>query len=325
MNARLVLILVIAILLPACRNSTGDQSDKLWGSTMGTRYHIRLGTALGKEEAVDLQGAISERLDNIESSMSTYEPDSEISRFNANRSSDWIDVSREFAQVVESAQEISRLTVEPSTSRSARSSNCGASGRHRILPTGNPTSAIPSPEQIAAIRAATGFTHLEVRLDPPALRKLTNPQLQIDLSGIAKGFAVDAVAELLETRKIRSYLIEIGGEVRVGNSKPDGSSWRVGIEAPVEGERTINRVLTLTNTALATSGDYRNLVILDGQRFSHIVDPRTGKPVSEVALGSVSILAPTCQFADAMATALFVLGPGKVTALPNAATSPPCF
>jgi thiamine biosynthesis lipoprotein len=79
----------------------------------------------------------------------------------------------------------------------------------------------------------------------------------------------------------------------------------------VEGERTINRVLTLTNTALATSGDYRNLVILDGQRFSHIVDPRTGKPVSEVALGSVSILAPTCQFADAMATALFVLGPGE--------------
>ena len=311
MNARLVSILAIAILLPACRNSTGDQSDKLWGSTMGTRYHIRLGTALGKEEAVDLQGAISERLDNIESSMSTYEPDSEISRFNASRSSDWIDVSREFAQVVESAQEISRLTGGAFDITVGPLVELWGFGPASDSPAGQSTSAIPSPEQIAATRAATGFTHLEVRLDPPALRKLTNPQLQIDLSGIAKGFAVDAVAELLETRKIRSYLVEIGGEVRVGNSKPDGSSWRVGIEAPVEGERTINRVLTLTNTALATSGDYRNLVILDGQRFSHIVDPRTGKPVSEVALGSVSILAPTCQFADAMATALFVLGPGE--------------
>jgi thiamine biosynthesis lipoprotein len=314
MKARHILFVAIAILLSACRNPSEVQSDRvdqLSGSTMGTLYHVRLGTALSKEVAAGLKVVISERLANIESSMSTYQPDSTISRFNASRSSDWFAISREFAQVVESAQEISRLTGGAFDITVGPLVELWGFGPAAGSPGDQSSSAIPSPDQIAATRAATGFTHLEVRLDPPALRKLTHPQLQIDLSGIAKGFAVDAVAELLEARKISSYLVEIGGEVRVGNSKPDGSSWRVGIEAPVENERTLNRILTLTNTALATSGDYRNLVVLDGQTFSHILDPRTGRPVSEIALGSVSILAPTCQFADAMATALFVLGPGE--------------
>lgn len=312
MKVRLASVLAIAFLHTACTDRSDpakDRVDHISGPSMGTVYHIRFGTPLGKQSAVDLQALITERLDEIESSMSTYRPDSEISRFNVSRAGDWFPVSREFAQVADTAQEISRstggafdITVGPLVELWGFGPRSRASGDRD-------SSSVPSAEEIATTRAGIGFSHLEVRRDPPALRKGARPKLQIDLSAIAKGFAVDAVAELLESRNISSYLVEIGGELRVGSAKPDGSPWRVGIESPDDDRRTIYQALALTKTALATSGDYRSFFISDGQRFSHLIDPRTGKPVRDAGLGSVSILAPTCQFADAMATALFVLGP----------------
>lgn len=311
MKVRLVSVVVLALLLPTCGDHAPDLPegvDHLTGPTMGTVYHIRLGRPLEGREVAELEGKISKRLAEIDSSMSTYRSDSEISQFNSSRSTDWFAVSGEFAQVVESAQEISRLTggafditVGPLVKLWGFGPTSSPSADQSALP-------VPTAEEIAATQARTGFSHLEVRLDPPALRKSDLPELQLDLSGIAKGFAVDALAELLEAQGTTSYLVEIGGEVRVGKAKPDGSPWRIGIEAPVENERTVHRVLSLVDTALATSGDYRNFFVSGGRRYSHLIDPRTGMPVASTELGSVSILAPTCQFADSMATALFVLG-----------------
>ena len=305
-------VLILAVLSGSCMERKSSRARKLAGlsgTTMGTTYRVTLDHRLTEAHLVGLRAAIEERLAEIDASMSTYREDSEIARFNASRSTDWIPVAREFAEVVAGAQEISRqtggafdITVSPLVDlwgfgMSAREEGEG----ERAVPA-------PTPAQLAAVQARTGYTQLDVRLDPSALRKRTVPELQIDLSGIAKGHAVDEVSALLESRGYTSYLVEIGGEVRAGDPKQDGSSWRVGIEAPLDDGRMVGEVIALANAALATSGDYRNFYISEGRRYSHLIDPRTGAPVLDSGLASVSIRSATCREADALATALFILG-----------------
>ena len=156
---------------------------------------------------------------------------------------------------------------------------------------------------------------LEMDHDPPRIRK-SRPAVQSDLSALAKGFAVDRVADLLDRGDdgVEGYLVEVGGEVRTRGRNEDGHPWRVGIERPVDGPSSIQRVLELTDAALATSGDYRNYFEHEGRRYSHTIDPRTGYPVDH-RLVSVSVVDATCMRADALATALEVLGPEEGLAL----------
>jgi thiamine biosynthesis lipoprotein len=128
------------------------------------------------------------------------------------------------------------------------------------------------------------------------------------LSAIAKGFAVDRIAEHLERLGIRNYLVEIGGELRARGHNAQGKPWQVAIESPQAGMRAIHRVLSCDGLAMATSGDYRNFFEEHGKQYSHIIDPRLGRPVSH-GLASVTVLDPSCARADALATALMVLGP----------------
>ena len=180
-------------------------------------------------------------------------------------------------------------------------------------PAGRP-GVVPTDEAVAACRARVGYGLLEVREEPPALRK-HRADVYVDLSAIAKGFAVDEVARLLEQRGVRGYMVEIGGEVRTRGRKPDGGLWRIGIELPVADSAEIACAVELDGRSLATSGDYRNFFEQQGRRYSHEIDPRTGRPV-EHGLVSVSVLADDCMTADAWATALMVLGPES--ALPTA-------
>jgi thiamine biosynthesis lipoprotein len=163
----------------------------------------------------------------------------------------------------------------------------------------------------AAIRDAlsrVGYGRLAVRMDPPALRK-AKPSVAIDLSGIAKGYAADTVAEELQSLdSIRGCLVEIGGEIRVRGHGPHKEKWRLGIEAPTADRRSVRLRIALTDRALATSGDYRNFFEHDGVRYSHTLDPRTGHPVRH-RLTSVSVVHHSAATADAWATALLVLGP----------------
>ena len=131
--------------------------------------------------------------------------------------------------------------------------------------------------------------------------------MEIDLSAIAKGFAVDEIARLLDEHNLSGYLVEIGGEVRSQGTRSNGTPWRVGLEKPSAAELSVQRILPFTNKALATSGDYRNFFEIDGQRYSHTIDPRTGRPVVD-SLASVTIAADECMQADAWATTLMVLG-----------------
>lgn len=298
-------ILAAGALLFAC--SGGDAVIELRGHTMGTTYSVKVSGRRSEEELASLQAAISERLERVNALMSTYLPDSELSRFNAATSTDWFPVSDELAGLVEEAHGISLLS--------------GGAFDVTVGPIVNlwgfgPDEVPPGPPDEAAIEAAserTGYRKLDVRRAPPALRK-SRPDIYVDLSAIAKGYGVDQLADLLERNGIDSYLVEIGGEVRGRGLKPGGEPWRVAVEVPDPAAREVYRVITLGDAAMATSGDYRNFYERDGRRYSHTIDPATGRPVTH-ALASVTVIDTECARADALATALLVLGPDRGLAL----------
>ena len=294
--------LLMAVSLSACLQGTGqDDPIRLSGHTMGTDYMVKIPgipAGLGRE---DLHARIKEILERINGRMSTYEEDSELSLFNNNHTTDWVDVSAETALVVQEALRISRLT--------------GGAFDITVGPLVNLWGFGPAPQQGQlpgkdAIRAAmttVGYHRLHLRDSPPALRK-DQPAIQIDLSAIAKGYAVDAVAEYLDSVQVSSYLVEIGGELRAKGEKAERVAWKVAVERPVPEGRRVLRTLFLRNSAMATSGDYRNFFEKDGQRFSHTINPRTGQPITH-NLASVTVLRASCMEADAWTTGLLVLGP----------------
>ena len=254
-----------------------------------------------------LRSAVQRKLDGIEARMSHYRPDSELSRFNRARTTEPRPMSPETLGVVAEALAVSRasggafdVTVGPLVD----AWGFGPGGR---------APAAPDAATLAAFRARVGFELLEVDLAASTLRK-RRADVVVDLSAVAKGYAVDAVAALLAERGVGDYLVEIGGELRGGGANEQGAPWRVAIERPVPGAPAAQRIVSLTNAAVATSGDYRNFYDLDGARVSHTIDPRNGRPVGH-RLRSVSVIAERCSLADARSTALLVLGPDDGYAL----------
>jgi thiamine biosynthesis lipoprotein len=273
------------------------------GNTMGGTWSVKFAPPFPQQRE-KLYADVQSLLDRLEAQMSTYRPGSEVTRFNRNRSTDWIAVPRELAEVVATAQRVSQesngafdVTVAPLV-------NLWGFGPERA---GVQAAQIPSDARIAAAKARVDYRRLHVRQDPPALRK-DDPELAIDLSAIAKGDAANRVAALLDARGFTDHLIAIGGELRGRGASSGESAWPVGIEVPTPDVRRVLRRVDLHNASLSTSGNYRNFVELAGQRFGHEIDPKTGRPVNH-ALASVSVLHSDGAYADAMATALFVLGP----------------
>ena len=294
--------LLIALTMTACAQETQmDPLIRLTGSTMGTGYTVKFRERATELDRDRIYAEIDEILARINSRMSTYQADSELSLFNKAQTTDWITVSAETAMVIDEALGISRLTdgafditVEPLVDLWG----FGPSPR---------TNTLPSDGEIREALNVVGYARIRVRESPPAIRK-DHPSLQIDLSAIAKGYAVDQVAEYLQSRQVSDYLVEIGGELRAKGEKVGGIPWKIAVERPVPEERAIFRVLHLADQSMATSGDYRNFFEKDGTLFSHTINPRTGKPVNH-NLASVTVLGASCMRADALATGLMVLGP----------------
>jgi thiamine biosynthesis lipoprotein len=281
----------------------------LRGATMGTTYHIKL-PAPASLDTQQLDADIQAVLAEIDHQMSTYRPDSELSRFNAAPAGDWFPVSAAIAAVAAAAQSISEqsggaldVTVNPLV----KLWHFGPSGVSTAGARRRPFQP-PADELIGAVRKRVGYRNLEVRLDPPALRKNVD-RLEVDLSSIASGYAIDRLALLLDGRGLRDYMIELGGEVRAAGRRPDGKPWRVGIEWPLPGPVEVHSV-PLTNAAIATAGDYHKFFEHAGRRYSHIIDPATGRPI-ENALASVTVVASSCLAADGWDTPLLVLGPQR--------------
>jgi thiamine biosynthesis lipoprotein len=275
------------------------QQLSVQGDTMGTTYHIRYVTADPRHDSEQLQERVDGLLAQINSQMSTYDPQSELSRFNSKLTTEPVVVSRSLENVVARALAIAEetdglldVTVGPLV-------NLWSFG-----PQQRPES-VPTAVELEAAMKMTGYRHLTV--ENHQLQK-SIPELYVDLSTIAKGYAVDRVARLLEQMEIQNYLVEIGGEMRIKGSKPGNQPWRIAIEKPDATQRAAQRIVEINNAAIATSGDYRNYFEEDGQRYSHIIDPRTGKPIQH-NLVSVTVITDNCMDADAYATALTVMGP----------------
>ena len=275
---------------------------------MGTTFAVRVAAeGLGEARVAALREAVGQVLARIDGRMSTWRPDSELSRFNRRQSTEPFPVSADTLAVFRHALEISALTGGAFDVTVAPLVDAWGFG-----PAGRPA-AFPDGAEIERLRARVGYRQLAVDAAASTIRK-SHAAVSADLSALAKGYAVDEVAELLLAEGIESFLVEVGGEVRAGGRSARGDAWRVGIERPAPGPPALQRQLALRDRALATSGDYRNYHELDGRRLPHAIDPRSGRPVAH-GLASASVIDPLCVRADALATALEVLGPDEGFAL----------
>ena len=309
--------LAVCFLAPAGCDHSADRANVLAsrqihtiaGETMGTTFRVMVVADSGSFDPIELGTTIEGRLDQIDGLMSHYRPDSELVRFNRTSSTLPYPFSPETLDVVEVAGALSRTTdgaFDITIGPLVDAWGFGPPGQ---------ASKFLDDATIEKLQARVGYRYLELDRIESTLRKL-RPDLTVDLSAIAKGYAVDALSSLLSEEGIRDYLIEIGGELRVSGLNENGKQWRIAIEYPAVGTPAIQRIVTMTDVAVATSGEYRNFYNLGGVRVSHTIDPRTGRPVTHRLL-SVTVLADECMLADARATALEVLGPEEGYALAN--------
>lgn len=295
-------LLILALLaLGACEGRHG--SVELVGGTMGTRFNVTLPSGIGDRDPLRLQKDIEAELDDDEAQMSTYQWDSLISYFNRSQSVEWLKVLDSFCSKVEKAQRISELTDGAFDITVGPLVNLWGFGPDGIV------DEPPDDARIQALLAVTGFEMLQTDCAQPAIRK-DIAGLMLDMSAIGKGFAADRVADLLDEMGFENYLVEIGGELRLRGHNASGEAWAIGVEAPLPDVRQPQMIIHLTDAAMATSGDYRNYFESGGQRYSHTIDTRTGRPVTH-SLASVTVIDDKAWRADALATALLVMGPAE--------------
>mgnify|MGYP002700259916 CR=1 FL=1 len=301
---KLILIVLLAISISGCfpSNDSAKEELLLQGHTMGTTYNVKVIATVEQVEALQLQQKIDAALEQVNQEMSTYIPDSEISRFNKSQSTEAIEISTGFARVLSESIRLGEISGGKLDVTVGPLVNLWGFGPEQRPET------VPSNEILASTRARVGLNNLH--LNGNQLSK-DIPNLYIDLSTIAKGYGVDVVAELIETNGITNYLVEIGGEMRLKGFKHTGELWAIAIEKPIldpsGAQRAVHQVVIPKDNAVATSGDYRNYFEAEGQRFSHIINPATGKPIVH-NLVSVTVITPSSMTADGLSTTLMVMG-----------------
>lgn len=320
--ARVALACVVMTLamatLAGCSFQPDEQIWEISGPVFGTQYHISVVLPEDHDKLESLAEGIENALEGVDASMSTWREGSELSQINRlEDQSKWIPVSDALFEVLARSQEISRLTNGAFDITIGPVVNLWGFG-----PDAKPET-IPSQQQLTNALAATGFEKLTLRAEPPAV-KASSPQY-IDLSAIAKGYGVDVVARYLDSQGVKGYLVEIGGEIRTKGKKPDDSVWKLAIEQPQENsEHKVNRIVMLPSRAMATSGDYRNYYESEGKRFSHTIDPNTGRPITH-HLASVTVITDDSMTADALATGFTVMGYERAKALATRENIPAYF
>ncbi len=295
------IILGLALVLAFGVKSFFVKNPILTGGTMGTGYSVTFKGYLTRNAIHDLSLQIDAELVAINRQMSTWDPDSEISHFNLSDESGPFSASDSFSTVVQRALELSKMTsgaFDPTLQPLLNLWGFGSEGEER---------KVPSDADIAQTKSNTGWDKFWI--DSSGALWKAAPDVQLSLGAIAKGYGVDAIGQLLDEAGYENWFAEIGGEVVVRGTNPDGVPWRVGIQYPTSNpmDDKLQGVVNLTEGAVATSGNYRNYIQQGGVLYSHILDPRSGRAVlSNTA--SVTVVAPNCMDADGMATALFVMG-----------------
>ena len=299
LSQKLITAVAAVLLIVACQG--GGEETELAGDAQGTTYHIKMalnGLDVNHEE---LRKAVGDTFADIDIKLSNYRDDSEISTLNRQKSSEWLPISKEIADLLVIAKSVNAdsrgcldLTIKPLF-------DLWGFSKHEMK--------VPTQADIDKTLSHVGMDKLEV--DPERLRLLKkDPEVGIDLSSIAQGYSVGAIAKLLEARGIHHYMVEIGGEMKVKGRKANGSEWRIAIEKPTPIAREVQKIISIhqeNGEAVMTSGTYRNFFEENGKLYSHIINPKTGKPVDHNLL-SVTVLHDDPTWADAWDTALLCLG-----------------
>ncbi|MEK1904940.1 MAG: FAD:protein FMN transferase [Pseudomonas sp.] len=289
-------LLLFAALLSAC----GAPVEEFGGPTMGSHYSLKYVAGAATPAPSEVRGAVEGILAEVDRQMSTWRPDSAVSRFNQLPADSCQVMPTPVLELVRFGEQLSRassgafdLTLQPLLDL------WGFGPQSR-------GTQVPSAAQIAVVRANTGYQHLRIEGE----RLCKGAAVQLDLDSIAAGYAVDRIGARLGELGIASYLLNVTGELKVMGRKPDGSSWQVALEVPRDDRQVAQQVLALDGQGVSTSGDYRNYFEQDGQRYSHTFDPHTGAPVHH-DLAAVTVIDPSALRADGLSTLLMVLGPER--------------
>ena len=302
---RILIIIFLMIGIGACQNNN-YKIVLINGFTMGTTYSIKIKTADAVVNQEKIRADIEKILLEINQKMSTYIVDSELSVINFSNSLDSNLISDDLFKVISHANTISKTTNGAFDITVGPLVNLWGFGPNKS------ENKIPSNEEIELIKKNIGYKKIYLNKETTSIKKL-HPDLYVDLSGIAKGFAVDKIALYLNSYNLENYLVEIGGELIAKGTNEDNEVWQIGIENP---NNNVAKIIGLKDIAMATSGDYRNYFEKNGVRYSHTINPNTGKPIKH-KLASVTVLDKTAMNADALATAFMVLGPAKTIELAN--------
>lgn len=291
-----VCLLLASALLAGC----GEKIEEFGGPTMGSHYSLKYLAGEGTPEPAALKAEVDGLLAEVDQQMSTWRTDSDISQFNRLPAHSCRAMPAAVLELVRAGDELSResdgafdLTLEPLLDLWG----FGPQSRGE---------QVPSAEAIAEARQRIGHQHLQIGEQ----RLCKDAAVQVDLNSIAAGYTVDRIAERLGQLGVSSYLLDVTGEVRAVGRKPDGSPWRIAIEAPRDDQQVAQKVLLLDGLGVSTSGDYRNYFEEGGKRYSHTLDPQTGAPITH-RLASVTVVDPSTLRADGLSTLLMVLGPER--------------
>lgn len=306
----------LVLILSGCEKAVKPVTPiHITGSTMGTTYSVKFLPQPNLPNKEDITTKIDALLEGVNKEMSTYRKDANLSQFNAQKSTKPFPASPDLSKVVVEAiriNDLSRGALDVTLGPLVNLWGFGPEGRPQKVPT---------DEEIAKRRAMTGIHFLSVGNDHIIK---TKSDIYVDLSSIAKGFAVDKVSLYMFDLGIENFMIEIGGELQLNGVNAYGKPWRIAIEKPSGGEQIAQEIISPGNMGMATSGDYRNYFEENGVRYSHTIDPKTGRPISH-KLASVTVLNKSCMTADGLSTAFMVMGPEKALELANKENIPAFF
>jgi thiamine biosynthesis lipoprotein len=296
------LLAALVSLLAACSESDRplESPVQLEGNIFGSFYQVTITDPLTQGEALELEAGIQAVLEDVDAAMSIYRDDSELMAFNASPPGDWQPLSDELIEVLAIGQAVAE--------ESEGAFDVTIGGLVNLWSFGSEARPQETPDAATLAERLALIGPESIELDVQGLQARRLRDVFVDLGGVAKGHATDRVADYLDQNDIAHYLVNLGGDLIVsGYRDGEREPWKIGIEAPLEDRQEAQHILPLHDISVASSGDYRNYFMEDGRRYSHTIDPRSGRPITH-RLASVSVVHPSNAWADAWATALMVLG-----------------
>lgn len=309
-KALTTLFFISLVILQACESSsTQREAFTLRGETMGTSYSVKIVLSQNKTILDTLSNEIETTLESINNSLSDWKSDSEISRFNQNTSTQFQAISNHFYQVMHEAMIINKQSLGQFDVTLSPLINLWGFGPQT-------NASQPTPSIINEIlNKVDQSALLTLKDNPPSLKK-QQADVSLNLSSIAKGYAIDQIAAVLRQHHIQNYIVEIGGDLVTNGMNLNEQAWRIAIEKPNDLGQSVQAIIPLHSQAIATSGDYRNFYRQDNKRLSHILNPKTGYPITH-NLASVTVIESSAMRADGLATALMVMGEKEGLILAN--------